>query len=569
LWPAGETTLAESAPPRRGFHLASLRDFRAEWLARDLLAGVTLAAIAVPEQLATARLAGVPAELGLLVFVAGSVAFAIFGANRFLSAGADSTIASIFGGSLAAFAVTGSPDYLALVALLALLVGGLLLAAGLLRAGWVGDLLSGPVTTGFLAGIGIRIAIGQLPALTGTADPGGTMLARLAGIPAIFGQLNPWALGIGLGVLACTALAERISAKLPGALIGVAIACGLVWAFALQGRIEVLGALAVHVLVPAWPHVGFSDALRILPLALTIAIVCMVQTAAVARGFPSGVDGVSRDFVGIGAGCVLAGALGLFPVNASPPRTAVVAQSGGRSQLAGLAAVVLTVALVLLAPRAFTFVPHAALAGILIFVAMRIFRIAEMRAIWRYGGWEILLVAASATLVVLLPIERGVGLAILLSLMQNVLLVARPPCSELFRVPGTTVWWPPGGEAKGEQAPGVLVFAPAAPLQFTNINAICKALRALVAERAPELVVIEANGVIDIDYTGAEVLKAEIARLHDAQVSVALARLESPSAQRAALRTGLIAVLGQQNVFQSVEEAVCARGRVGAVVPRG
>src|SRR5580692_8134780 len=174
--------------PLQGLTLATL--------SRDLFAGLTLAAIAIPEQMATARLGGFAPAIGFFAFLAGSVAFAAFGSNRFLSCGADSTITPIFAGGLAMLAASGSPEYQLLAAALALMVGLLLLAAGIFRLGWIADLLSIPVTTGFLAGISVHIFISQLPAILGLPGPEGPMLQRLAILATHLGQTNPFTLAI-------------------------------------------------------------------------------------------------------------------------------------------------------------------------------------------------------------------------------------------------------------------------------------------------------------------------------------------------------------------------------------
>jgi sulfate permease, SulP family len=203
------------------------------------------------------------------------------------------------------------------------------------------------------------------------------------------------------------------------------------------------------------------------------------------------------------------------------------------------------------------FLPHAALGGILIAIAVRIFRLKEMVNIARSGGSEIWLVAASAALVVLLPIETGMLASIILSLLHSSYAVARPMCEELARAPGTTVWWPPQGEA-GEHEPGILVFAAAAPLNFTNAAFIRDQMRAEI-EHAPapvRLLVLEASGVTDIDYTGANVLLQAIERLRGRGIQVALARLSAERARHSAVRTGLLAAIGPERVFRSVEDAV-------------
>lgn len=523
-----------------------------------------LLAIALPGQLATARLAGMPPESGLLAFVAGAVGFAAFGMHRFASVAADSTIAPIFAGTLAALAGADPARYAALAAVFALLVGLILAIVGACRAGWIADLLSTPVTVGFLAGIAVQILATQLPGMLGVEAGHGHAVVRLLTLIERLPEANLATGAIGVGVLAAALLAERPHGRIPGALIGLVGAGIAVWLFGLQrSGVAVMGRLPPPIPGVALWRLQSGDVVRLLPLALTVSFVCMMQTAAVTRSFPSGSDGeqdVSRDFAGVGAGNIIAALLGAFAVDTSPPSTAVVAASGGRSQMVELIAAVAIVTLAVLAGRAFAYVPAAALSAILVYIAFRIFRLREMIAIARDGGPEILLVVASAGLVIGLPIEMGVGLSVVLSLLHSVYTVARPACVELERIPGTTIWWAPSAIEEGEREPGVLVFAPAAPINFTNANYIHERLLQAIAEREerPRLVVIDASGVDAIDYTGARILQGVIRMLRKEGIEVALARLGAERARRSAAMTGLLATLGQDRIFFSAEEAVRA-----------
>ncbi|WP_348524648.1 SulP family inorganic anion transporter [Mesorhizobium huakuii] len=338
---------------RRWLPFQALSGWQPRDLNGDLVAGLTLAAIAIPEQMATARLGGFAPEVGFFAFVAGSVAFALFGANRHLSAGADPTITPLFAGSLALLATSGSPHYLALAAMLALMVGLIVTLSGIFRLGWIADLLSVPVTTGFLAGIAVHIIVSQMPGLLGLPSESGETLRRVGEIAGNLHLTNPWSLGLGIGVFAIVLGAERISARIPGALIGMVLATLAVAVFGLRDRgVEVLGALPNGLPRAYLPEAGLDDVQALVPLALLIAIVVMVQTAATSRSFvpQQGDPDVNRDFVGVGAGSIAAGLFGAFAVNASPPRTAIVSQSGGRSQLSGLIA----------APSCWRLVPLAA-----------------------------------------------------------------------------------------------------------------------------------------------------------------------------------------------------------------
>src|SRR6202163_674088 len=212
----------------------SLRGLTAADLNHDLVAGLTLAAIATPEQMATARLGGFPPQIGFFAFMAGTLAFAAFGSSRLVSVGADSTITPIFAGSLALLAASGSPDYAALAAALALMAGAILIVGGIIRLGWIADLLSKPVITGFLAGISIHIVLSQAPTVLGVPNISGTLSDRIAALASHLHETNPLALALGLGVLAVTFACERWNPRVPGALIGLVAATAAVAAFGLE-----------------------------------------------------------------------------------------------------------------------------------------------------------------------------------------------------------------------------------------------------------------------------------------------------------------------------------------------
>src|SRR5207244_172881 len=229
-----EPSMAHTAPDNRESRwpvFRSLRSLRASDLPGDLIAGLTLAAIAIPEQMATARLGGFSPQIGFFAFMMGSIGFAMFGANRFLSCGADSTITPIFAGGLLLMAASGSADYQALAVALALMVGVILILGSLFRMGWIANLLSTPVTVGFLAGISVHILVSQLPGVLGLPPPNGSTLNRMGVLGQQLSQANIFTVCIGFGVLAVVFASEAISAKIPGALIGlVAATIAVTWA---------------------------------------------------------------------------------------------------------------------------------------------------------------------------------------------------------------------------------------------------------------------------------------------------------------------------------------------------
>jgi sulfate permease, SulP family len=537
------------------------RAYKAKDLRRDLAAGLALATIAIPTQMATADLAGFPPTARLIAFAAGSAGFAAFGANRFLVVCADSTIAPIFAGGLIALAATSNQDYFGFAADFALLVGGILVSIGLFRLGWLADLVSVPVAAGFLAGIAGHIVISQLPFLLGIAAPKGSLVQDFVAIANHLGSLNSISLLLGLGVFSATVCAELISPRIPGALLGLIAATAAVYWFGLErAGIVVLGQVPgafPHLRVPSAEFAGLVEAA---PLAFMVAAIIMVQTAATTRSFnasPNTGPAVSPDFAGVGAN-LMAGLLGTFPVDVSPPLTETVAEIGARSKLPALAAAALILGVAGFGTKLLVHVPMAGIAGILIFIAIRIVRLREIITIFRTAFGEFILVVVTFAAIVILPIGRGVAVAIILSLLHGIWSMTRARLITFERVPGTSIWWPPGRELEGETIEGVEVIAFQAPLAFLNAYEFQDGARRVIRKSPspPSLVVLEASSIVEIDFTAAQVLLAVIEECAQLKITFAVARLESLRAQEAFERFGIIGAVPRDHFFHSVDEAI-------------
>ncbi len=529
----------------------------------DLVAGLTLAAIAIPEQMATARLGGFEPQTGFVAFIAASIAFAALGGSRFLSAGADSTITPIFAGALGLAGAVGGPDYFSRVAALALMVGALLFLANLLRAGWIADLLSSPVTTGFLAGVSLHIAVSQAPTIFGLRRSEGPLVDQLIALAGHISELHPAALAIGLSSLLFITGAELISPRIPGALIALIGATVASQTLDLEAHgLDVIGAISSKLPKPAIPPLSFGETPELVGLAAVITLVVMVQTAATARAFPAPGEtpDIDRDFLGLAAGCALAGVLGAFPVNASPPRTAIVAETGGRSQLSGLYACAVIAVAAAFGRDALAHIPAAALAAVLMFIAARIFRVREMAEVFRKTRPEFALIVITMLAVALLPVQTGVGLAIVLSLIHGLWTTTRTHLIEFERLPGTSVWWPASAQIRGEKLEGVLVVAFQAPLSFVNAYSFQQDFRAAIdaAGGGLKLVVLEASSIVEIDFTASRVLHEAISNCRAKGADFAMARLESLRAQAALERFSVLGTLGAGRLFKSVDEATRA-----------
>lgn len=543
---------------------SSLRGYRASWAIGDGVAALTLLAIAVPEQLATSRLAGMPPITGLYAFVAGSVMFALLGSNRQMSVGADSTIAPLFAAGIAALAAPGSVAYQADVGILAVMVGLIVALVGLLRLGWIAQFLSAPIISGFLGGVAVIVVVHQLPDLLGLPAGGGGTLYRIGAVLADLPLTNGWTLGIGAGVFAVALLGHLIDHRLPGPLVGLVVSAIVVGTLRLHLRgVAVLGVLAqgpprLGVSGLSWSVVG-----SMAPIAGVVALIVVSQTAVTTRAFADRggyqVE-IDRDFLGVGAGSIIAGLVGAFPVNASPPRTAAIASASGRTQAVGLAA---AVGVVLLIPAASLLqnVPLATLAAVLIFIAGQIFDVRELMAIARYDRFEFALAIITLVTVALVGVEQGIVVAVALAILDRTRLSDRPALHVLGRIPGTTSWTPVSGPDHAAQLPGVLVVLFATPLWYANAARfrtqldIAK-LRAIGPLR---MVVLDTIGMSDIDYTGSETLRQVLDQLDRDGVRFALAR--TGGRVRAGLgRSDLLGRIGRQNLFASVNEAVLTLG---------
>ncbi len=554
----------DAGPSRsRRENLGALRDtFRGVTRANaggQVLAGVTLLAIAIPEQLATSRLAGVPAYLAMIAFIAGTVAIVAFGSNPIMSVGADSTIAPLFAVVLVRLAPLSSTLYLELVAVCAVVTGLIIVGIGLIRLGWIADFLSLPIVTGFLGGIGVIIIVHQLPSALGVSAGGSSIFQRLSALTHVLGQVSGWSVALALGTLVVLSVGEKINGRLPWALAAILAATVLAATLNLAHHgVAQLGAVTAQ--LPTWRFGSLSahEWSTVVTTSLTLVIVILSQSAATARTASDELGiatNMSRDFVGVGAANVLAGLLGAFPVDASPARTTVAALAGGRTKLVGLSAAALAIALSPLARFAHT-IPLAALAGILFFIAARLIKIDQLRRIWRTSRFEFFLAIVAALGVIVIGVEPGIALAVALAILQQTWHTARPTMRELGRSPGTTSWEPLGPAGVTTQD-HVLVVLFGDDLFFANAGVFRRELTALLAaKRDVRHLVFDAVAVSSIDFTGETTLAAVVGSLKKEGVNVVIARAQDDVARR--LDESFDPTLASMARYDSVDAAVRA-----------
>jgi high affinity sulfate transporter 1 len=537
----------------------SLQGYQKSFVTADL-AGLTLLVIAIPEQLATSRLAGMPPITGFYAFAAGTLLFALLGSNPQMSVGADSTIAPLFAVGVAHLAASGTTEYIDLVGILAVMVGLIVALIGLLRLGWIAEFLSAPIITGFMAGVAIIIIVHQLPDFLGLPPPGGTNLHRVGYVLTHLRDVNGWTTAIGLGVLAVVVVSERIDRRLPGALLGLIGSTVLVGVLGLQAHgVAVLGPIAHGAPRLGLDGVTWSAVRHLAPLAAVVALVVVSQTAATTRGFADQgnypVD-VGRDFLGVGAGSILSGFIGSFPVNASPARTGAVANTGGRTQAACLGA---AAAVILFIPAAGLLkdVPLATLAAVLIYVASRLFHRKDLRAIARFDRFELALAVITLLTVAFVGVEQGIAVAVGLAILDRTRITAQPRLQELGRVPDTTSWTPLTDGQGATRVGSTLVVLFSRPLWYANAEQFRVEVAACFPDGAsgPDVFILDTIGMNDLDFTGCRALDHVLTDLERRHVAFGIARAGEHlvSSMR---KGGLAARIGEDHFFATVNDAV-------------
>ena len=505
----------------------SLRGLGRNDIRPQVLAGVTLLAIAIPEQLATSQLAGVPAFLAMIAFLAATVAFVTLGSNPVLSVGADSTIAPLFAVAAAHVAVAGSAKYLVMVSAIAVGAGLLVTLVGVARLGWLADFLSLPIVAGFMTGMGVVIIAHQLPHATGVAGVEGSFWHRIAHVATHLSEVNTATVVLTVLTILLVVVGERVAPRAPVALVAVVVSTLAVSIGNLGARgVATLGDVVVGHPVWRFGDLSIADLATVISTSAVVAVVIISQSAATTRvsadelGVAVNVD---RDFIGVGAGNILSGLLGSFAVNASPARTTIALDAGGRSQVVGLVAAAGALLVAPLAPW-MKDIPLAVLAGILMVVASRLIKVRELRDIAHVDRAEFALAVTTALAVIVWGVQQGLALAVALAIVDRTRRSARPTLAVLGRLPGTTSWELLG--RNGARSVGtVLTLIYGAPLYFANAAHFRTQVHAsLRANDRTTAVVLDAAAMTDIDFTGLNVLAQITSDLARDGVALRLAR---------------------------------------------
>ena len=524
--------------------LGVLRTYERAWLPQDAVAGLVLSALLVPQGMAYAELAGVPAIYGLYTTVVCLVAYAAFGPSPFLVLGPDSALGAMIAAVILPLAAGSQDQAVAYASTLALMVGLLCVAAGVLKLGFVADLLSRPIRVGYLAGLAVTIVVGQLPKLFGFSVDADGLLPEVAAFWQNLGQTNIFALALGLIDLGLILGLKRMHSRIPGVLAAVVVSILAVVLFDLTAKgVEVIGSLPQGFPAPSVPRVEPSSLPILLASAVGISLVAIGDTIATSTGFAArrGYQvHANQELAGIGSANLLAGLFQGFPVSTSGSRTAVAEQSGAKTQLTGLVAAASVLAMLLFFPNLVRNLPQPALAALVISAGISLFDVAELRRLFAMRRSEFSLAVACGLGVALAGVLPGIVIAITIAILQFLVRAWRPYSAVLGKPSGLAGYHDITRNPDAELIPGLLILRWDAPLFFANANLFRDMVRQRLAETTPtpHWVLFAAEPITDVDTTAAEVLADLDEELNADDVHLAFAELKgSGEGNDAALRT--------------------------------
>ncbi len=542
--------------------LTQLRRYRAGDARADMAAGLTTAVMLVPQAMAYAMLAGLPPHVGLYASVVPLFIYALLGSSRQLAVGPVAMVSILVAGGLADMAVPGSDQYVALAVVLALISGLALLGMGLVRLGFLVELLSHPVIAGFTYAAALIIAASQLGNVTGIALEGKRGLLPVLGqVAAHLGEIHSATLIVGVSSVAALLAIRRWAPRIPAALVVVVGATGATWLLGLDAAgVAVVGAVPAGLPSPSLPSLPLSEYGAIVPTALAIALVGYAESISVAKAFAHRggyrLD-PDKELVSLGLANIGGSLFGAYPVTGGFSRTAVNARAGARTGLASaITAVAVAITLLFLTPL-FTLLPKAALAAIILVAVIGLVDLAEVRRIWHVRRKDAGLLAVAFLGTLLLGVEEGIGLGVVVSLATFVWRAARPHCALLGRIPGTRVWRDLAYHPEAETVPGVAVMRVDASLYFANAEHLRRKVHTLRGSMGDPLraFVLDASAINDLDSTAADAL-LELAHELEAEGVRFLVAGAKPPGRQVMERATVCRTLGDEAMTLDVEEAV-------------
>ncbi len=531
----------------------------------DIVAGITLAALAIPEVMGYTKIAGMPVVTGLYTILIPTALFAIFGSSRHLVVGADSATAAIMAAGLVGLASSGSPEYVAYAGILALLAAVLLILARIIQLGFIADFLSRTVLIGFLTGVGIQVAIGQIPGMLGIPGGGtGPVQNVIADLQQI-GQTNIYTLAVSIGVLVIIVGSRMINKKIPGPLIAVIGAIIVSYLVNLSSYgVAVLGTVPgglPSIGLPTGATLNASILQQLLPVAFSIFIVILAQSAATSRAYAtrySETFSENVDLVGLGLANVGAGLSGTFVVNGSPTKTQMVDSAGGRSQLATLTTAVIVLIVLLFLTKPLAYMPEAVLSAVVFLIGYELVDYLGMGKIYAQRKVEFWVALITALVVIFVGVEQGILLAIVLSLLMHTRHGYKPKNSvlsvddagERHLVPVST---------HAQITPGLMIYRFNHSMYYANAEHFSQEVLDLVNSADPPLtwLCVDVSAMDDIDFSAAATLKETYDLLKEKGVKMVLVGADEHIHRELDL-SELTQLFGEDAFYESVDDVETA-----------
>ena len=546
--------------------IGAVRSYDRSWVSRDVVAGVVLTALLVPQGMAYAELAGLPAITGLYTSIMCLLGYAVFGPSRILVLGPDSSLGPMIAATiLPLVGADGDPaKAVALASMLSLLVAVCMIGAGVGKLGFVADLFSKPTQIGYMNGLALTILVGQLPKLFGFSIDADTFVEDLRGFVegVVDGETVTAALAVGLGGLAIILGFARIAPKVPGVLVAVvaAIAAVVVLGLGSEG-VSLVGDLPQGFPPLTLPGVGLGDLSLLVAGALGITLVSLTDTISTSSAFAARtgqeVD-ANQEMIGIGAANLASGLFQGFPVSTSGSRTAVAEQSGAKSQLTGVVGALMIAAMLLFVPGLFRNLPQPVLASVVIAASLSLADVPATVRLWKQRRMEFGVSMAAFAGVTALGVLPGIAIAVAISILNVFRRMWRPYRVELGLVDGLEGYHDLTSHPEGETMDGLVVFRFDAPLVFANSRTFRDEVRGLAAsDPAPTWIVVAAEPITDVDTTAADMLEDLDEELNAERVSLVFAEMKTP-VQEKVQRYGLTRTIDPAHFFHTIDEAVAA-----------
>lgn len=545
--------------------LQTLREYKLSWLGSDITAGLVLTSMLVPVGIAYALASGVPGIYGLYATIIPLLAYALFGPSRILVLGPDSSLAALILAVVLPLSLGDPARAIALAAMMAVVSGIVCILAGVLRLGFITELLSKPIRYGYMNGIALTVLISQLPKLFGfSVDGGGPLRDSWGIVQAIMdGATNPATLAIGIGTLAAIMLLKPYK-KIPGILLAVIVATVVVAVFNLDETmgVAVLGPLPQGLPAFAIPWITMADMQAVVIGGFAVAMVSFADTSVLSRTYASRTGhyvNPNQEMIGLGAANLAAGFFQGFPISSSSSRTPVAEAAGSKTQMTGVVGALSVALLLVFAPNLLRYLPTSALGAVVIAAAIGLFEFADLRRIYRIQNWEFWLSIVCFAGVTVLGAIPGIGLAILIAVIEFLWDGWRPHNAVLGRVEGLRGYHDIKRYPQARLIPGLILFRWDAPLFFANAEQFeTRVLDAVAASPTPvKRIVVCAEPVTSVDVTSADALMDLLQKLHAAQIELHFAEMKDPVKDKLK-RFELLETLGNNAFHYTLGSAIDA-----------